>query len=180
MQVSMIEMPASEARIMRSRYWRACRERRSDEDRLMAKMFGQLARGRQIIDVREAIHAGGFDNKDRPKLAIARADWTRLSFRAYEFVFCKQGNQTGIKIQKPPKYTGWGVWQAIVPSIPPHLRPAGDLSKYHLLFEADWHAAPGDPLLLERIHGTLYAVLAQWDLTEVERAVLNITRGVNG
>ena len=35
---------------------------------------------------------------------------------------------------------------------------------------------PRDPALLRNITGTLYAVLAVWDLTEVERAVLGMTR----
>ena len=63
--------------------------------------------------------------------------------------------------------------RAIVPSIPAHLRPAGDLKDYFILFEAVWeHAPPVDPILLKKIHGYMYAVLAQWDLTDVERSVL--------
>lgn len=35
----------------------------------------------------------------------------------------------------------------------------------------NWKLPPGDPLLLKHLAGTLYAVLAVWDLTELERAV---------
>jgi hypothetical protein len=59
-----------------------------------------------------------------------------------------------------------------VPLIPPRLRPAGDLSNYHILWEANWQAPPTDPLLLRHLSGPLYAVLACWDLTPIERAVM--------
>jgi hypothetical protein len=66
---------------------------------------------------------------------------------------------------------------AMVPNVPPPLRPAHSLKNYHLLWEADWSFAPGpppgDPALLKRIGGDLYAVLAVWDLSEIERAVLS-------
>jgi hypothetical protein len=66
-----------------------------------------------------------------------------------------------------------GQTRAIVPSIPPHLRPAGDLSEYQILWEAEWKTeAPKDPLLLRHIAGNMYSVLAQWDLTDLERDVL--------
>lgn len=67
---------------------------------------------------------------------------------------------------------GGGV-RAAVPAVPAHLRPAGDLSEYHILFEAKWEKhAPPDPLLLKHVAGQMYVVLAQWDLTPIEKAVL--------
>ena len=61
----------------------------------------------------------------------------------------------------------------MVPIVPPQLRPHWGLHNYHILWEADWQKVPPrDPALLERIGGDLYAVLAVWDLTELERAVL--------
>jgi hypothetical protein len=67
---------------------------------------------------------------------------------------------------------------AMVPIVPPPLRPAGSLSAYHVLWEADWKDVgsppmpPGDPALLRHLGGDMFAVLAVWDLTEIERAVL--------
>lgn len=68
-------------------------------------------------------------------------------------------------------------WDAMVPPVPPGLRPKRGLAGYLVLWEADWRwqgalRAPGDPALLKRVGGDLYAVVAQWDLTELERAVL--------
>lgn len=61
----------------------------------------------------------------------------------------------------------------MVPSVPVWLRPEGHLSEYHILWEAEWEVAPPvDPILLKYVSGPMYAVIAQWDLTPVERAVL--------
>lgn len=67
--------------------------------------------------------------------------------------------------------------KAIVPLVPPQFRPPHSLENYHILFEAEWQIdqpppPPTDPALLKHIGGDLYAVLAVWDLTEVERHVL--------
>jgi hypothetical protein len=61
---------------------------------------------------------------------------------------------------------------ALVPSVPPQLRP-DDLSKYFILWEAEWTAkAPVDPILLSPVNDTMFAVVAQWDLTPLEQRVL--------
>ncbi len=63
--------------------------------------------------------------------------------------------------------------KAMVPSIPVHLRPADNLSNYHILWEAEWQPVPPvDPILLKHIAGDMFVVVAQWDLTEIERSVL--------
>lgn len=66
-----------------------------------------------------------------------------------------------------------GHTRAMVPSIPVHLRPTGDLSEFRILWEAEWKTeAPRDPILLRHIAGNMHSVLAQWDLTPLERDVL--------
>lgn len=66
--------------------------------------------------------------------------------------------------------------KAMVPIIPPRFRAnEGYLSSCHVLWDVDgaWESEPPvDPFLLKRVHGDLFAVLAAWDLTELERAVL--------
>ena len=62
---------------------------------------------------------------------------------------------------------------ALVPIVPPHLNPRGSLGNYHTLWDAVWTPAPPkDPLLLRHLAGFLYAIVAQWDLSELERAVM--------
>lgn len=69
---------------------------------------------------------------------------------------------------------------ALVPHVPADVRPrTGQLRDWFVLWEVEeWFdraqsmTAPTDPLLLEHIDGELYAVLAEWDLTDVERAIM--------
>jgi hypothetical protein len=59
-----------------------------------------------------------------------------------------------------------------VPPIPPRFRPEA-LDDYFTLFEAEWQPMPPvDPILLKRIGQTMFVIVAQWNLTAVERAVL--------
>jgi hypothetical protein len=76
--------------------------------------------------------------------------------------------------------------KATVPIIPPEHRPTTrHLGDYSILWEVEkWEAlprpqrAPGDPMLLKPLAQTgLYAVMAHWDLTEIEKMVLGAMYG---
>jgi len=60
--------------------------------------------------------------------------------------------------------------------MPPEHRPSHHPRNYLMLWEAEWSVdqsvPPGDPALLSHIGGDLYEVLAEWDLTPLEQAVL--------
>lgn len=65
--------------------------------------------------------------------------------------------------------------QTMVPSVPPRHRPKrGRLHGCHVLWEVEqWDPTPPvDPALIRHIRGDLWAMLAVWDLTALERAVL--------
>lgn len=66
--------------------------------------------------------------------------------------------------------------RTIVPSVPPRFRPKRQqrLHGLHVLWEVEkWDPTPPvDPALIRHIRGDLWSVLAVWDLTELERAVL--------
>ncbi len=71
----------------------------------------------------------------------------------------------------------WDIrWTATLPFIPPQYRPPHALVNYHLLWEAEWRRAGGsqrkDPILLKRIGGDVFAVVAAWDLSSLEQLVL--------
>jgi hypothetical protein len=62
--------------------------------------------------------------------------------------------------------------RALVPTIPPHLRPDKP-EDFYILWEAVWEEEPPvDPILLSKVNDTMYAVVAEWDLTELEQQVL--------
>lgn len=72
---------------------------------------------------------------------------------------------------------------AMVPLVPPAaLKEAhtgtSALGRFFTLWEVEkWEPVPPrDPMLLQHLGGELYVVLAQWDLTDIERAVIAGTR----
>jgi hypothetical protein len=76
--------------------------------------------------------------------------------------------------------------KAMVPIIPPAHRPGTHaLDQYSVLWEVEqWQALPkparppGDPMLLKPLSSSgLYAVVAHWDLTDVEKMVLGAILG---
>ena len=69
---------------------------------------------------------------------------------------------------------------ALVPLVPADVRPSGQLRNYFILWEVEqWSdrrigAKPDiDPYLLRHLAGDLYVVEAEWDLTELERAIMS-------
>ena len=129
-----------------------------------------------------------------PNIAVARANakmcWTfgidergRIEIRT-KYDINERNNRDRITVKgftgeypelAPRRETYSPDIRAIVPNVPPPLRPKVSLSNYHVLFEAEWGTdplPPVDPALLKHVAGDLYAVVAVWDLTELERAVL--------
>jgi hypothetical protein len=192
-----IEMDRSTARTAFLAYRKEVRQRHSAEDEALMRGYRALANGTGVLSLKAAIIRGGFDEQHRPKLAIARADenWVRL-YNRYRggLGFCGERivgewNHTHhaesrcawVQDVVPADAQGFRFdvpgASAMVPLIPPQYRPAADLSNYHLLWEAEWrNAPPRDPALLKYLGGELYAVLAVWDLTELERLVLGASR----
>lgn len=73
------------------------------------------------------------------------------------------------------KSQGW----SLVPMVPADVRPKGNLRDFFVLWEVEqWADLPissvpdRDPYLLRHIMGELYAVVAEWDLTDLERAIM--------
>ena len=167
------------------------RQQREADEAIMAG-YRQIAMGNQVIDVKTTIASGGLDTHGRPKVIVARADLTRASVNlARDGALTidhpeRRGNARSAARIKLPARTfpgdasrgrNWdGLWAtAVVPSIPPRLRPAKPES-FWLLFEAEYLKPPVDPALLRPIGKGLAVVVATWDLTPVEAAVLGMTR----
>ncbi len=173
----------------------------NDEWRAAQTGYRILAKGTPLIDPFKAIRESGWDTGGLPKIAMARADRKRVTcFTRWDGVRFDASNWP-----KEGDYRGWGAsfhkradlhlcidvrdmrrpdggarsGHAIVPNIPADVYPErghGTPKDWFILWEADWTAAPADPMLLKPIGGNLYAVLAQWDLTELERAILGGSR----
>lgn len=91
-----------------------------------------------------------------------------------------EGFEPGATLLNGNRWWRQAAWQSMVPIVPPRHRPpsATTLASYLVLWEVDkwtWTEPPlppGDPALLRHVGGDIYAVLALWDLTELERLVL--------
>ncbi len=148
------------------------------EDQEIARIYRQIARSNKVIRAYESIRNAGFDTEGRPLLAIARADVRQCRFDQYDgYALYRDANRQYLKSStlrvtwKGLPFMSRGL-QALVPLIPVYLRPRKNLADYHILWEADWTAVPVDPMLLRKIGGDAWLVVAAWDLTEAERAVL--------
>jgi hypothetical protein len=194
-----ISMDVKAARVKVAEYVRAVRERHNAEDLAILRGYRALAKGHQVIDLPNVIRRGGvFEETGLPRLAVATSSHefvhvTRdraggvtfqpeqwINARRRKNVFrCPDGTLPDAEYPRPS--FGWGLWggsqRAMVPHVPPALRPIHSLDGYATLFEVEEWApdptAPADPALLKHIGGDLYAVLAVWDLSELERSVLN-------
>lgn len=162
----------------------------------------QLGKGYPIIDLENVIRNAPVDAKERPRLSICRADqkqchliWReesdmlfylemgRSSWSAHQSLnisinMNRRHHFTGMNYNKviaPKALEGY----ALVPMIPPKVEIKSALSNYFILWEVEaWSdtqigARPDiDPYLLRRINSTLFAVVAEWDLTELERSIM--------
>lgn len=200
MELPVVTMPQAEALTAFQAYRHAVRSAKTatvnSEDAQIARCYKAIADGKKVFNILDAFEQAGFDEKGSPCLAISRADeqqttlwhpvacdwfeigpanlmaWGRRSNaaikgRVFRFPAPSLSSQRDIRMR------------AIVPNIPPALRPPFKLENYHLLWEPKWERIPrppGDPALLKHLGGPLYAVLATWDLTPVEQAVLGVTR----
>lgn len=188
METANLEMDRDEA----ARLYRKYREHRAYSkpiDHEIERIYGYIAKGKVVIRALESIRKAGCDAAGYPKLAIARADAKECYLSIYT-----NGQATMSAVRSPRSNTmrtqfyefpidtfarrnrdyGWSA-TALVPHIPPDIRPARALQNYAILWEAEWtRKAPIDPMLLRRIgKGDMWLVVGAWDLTEVERGVLN-------
>lgn len=195
MNVELIKVDPQVARAKLTAYRKAIAARHHTEAGRKANVeyekiaagYEAAAKGLPLIELTKAMRMGGWDAIGRPMFAVARADKRRVrcSASAREVSFSNPSGYSAAltshrfdaAVVMPPRPATardhWGI-TAIVPLVPPDVLPRAncDLSKRVILWEADWQAAPEDPLLLLPLGGDLYAVEAVWDLTALERAVI--------
>lgn len=174
-------------------------ERTREDERIRAG-YRAVARGLPVISLSQTIAAGGYFDNGLPRIGIVHADtttcWVYRENRRdrTDFVFTpahagfhqdvNRGalvnlNSTRVNVPREESHDNWRTQRgsSVVPSIPPSHRPRRNrLHLFHILWEVEsWEILdpPHDPALLKWIGGDLWAVVATWDLSELERAVLS-------
>lgn len=194
MNISPLTVPTYEASRQYRAYRAALKQRKEKHLTELSAVYYQLSKGRKVIDVIEAFKASGMKDHG-PAIALVRADRTRCilekkSDGKAEFYGLSDGevNQhSKADFVTPACYqwqmetlrTGWNRpyrsrCSTVVPLIPVVHVPVGGLHNYHILWEIDkWEPEPPvDPLLLKQITKNIFVVLAQWNLSPIERAVM--------
>ncbi len=194
MNVETITMPEDEAIAKVNAYRNGLRRRADSEYRVALTAYEALAAGKALINIDEVFATAELNAEGFPNIAIGRAD--RIEVRAQrhggshncEFSTATgalggqwTGNHPGLTIDctLSNEGKGWKSRYALLPMVPPEVRPKGQLKDYHILWEVDhWskepktRIAPVDPILLKHLTGPLYVIMGAWDLTEVERCIV--------
>ena len=179
MNTARIEIDRTQAATLYRQY-KEHRSQFTKTDVEIERIYRQIARGSKVIMAFESIRQTGLDAQGRPRLAIIRADAQQCYFSAGpDRVFFSMDRFTVRYNSKRRIEVPWPgmAWKpngglARIPLIPVFHRPAASLERYHILWEADWVGVPVDPMLLRRVGRDAWLVMAAWDLTAVERAVL--------
>jgi len=163
------------------------------EDSALMRAYKHLAAGHRVLDLHVAMKSASvrrFDDCEilLPAIALAPSDAAKCHLdmkRDGSAVFSddKWSRAVRRRVTVPaetfPRWDHKQPWAVnehttLVPIVPPLLRPKFDLANYWTLFEVtSWKPEPAvDPMLLKPLGGALYAVLATWELSAIERAVL--------
>lgn len=174
-------------------YSKAARESNDKVYSDLAKTYNQLKCGRKVIDIQKVISAGGIHENFHPKLAICKVttkdvfcfynDSGRVRFvnRPNSYALTKKEDiEIHNCLPAIPRTLFKETWQHDIslkaprPLIPPSLLPKKLTDDYYVLWEVDkWeNIPPVDPYLLRRITPNMFVVVAGWDLTPLERAVM--------
>lgn len=184
MQTQTLEMDREEA----ARMWRKYREHRAYSkpiDQEIERIYHAISKGKVVIRALDSIVKAGLQDNGLPHLAIVRADKQSCYCTVARDGSCVMSDARWItgrtarsKIFRFPVGSFPAAHQrdgeAIVPHIPPDIRPARGLENYAILFEAIWTPVPPiDPMLLRRIGlGDTWLVCGAWELSSIERAVM--------
>ncbi|GLC25031.1 hypothetical protein [Roseisolibacter agri] len=194
MDVATITMPPAEARAKLAEY-QASRRLRSDAEYQQAvTAYTALAEGTPILILSQVIADAPRDARGRPHLAIARADRRQVKYEnapwrlgagweRFDSDFVRTrgpaARDATIDVQTRREPTGYVSGYAMVPMVPPAVATGHDLTQRFILWEVEAWAdrqigvqPDRDPYLLTRIAPDCYAVVGEWDLTDVERAIM--------
>jgi len=181
-----LTVPYHEARERYSAYERLAKDgKATGTDRALYRAYRSVLNGGRVLDIIGSMQTAGLNAQQLPKLAICRADAATCHFflkndhwwfsTKFLWAYSKERAPRGtVKLpRRSLLQASHDGGQAKVPFIPPHCRPKHALHNYHVLWEAEWDTKPpSDPFLLKHLDGPFYVVVAMWNLTALEQAVM--------
>jgi hypothetical protein len=196
MNLTTLEIPRDEAKARLDEYQALLEVERTAEDEAIAAGYRAASRGLPVVLLSQVFERGGWFDNGLPRLAIARADATTVRVEIeglwgsgdLGLVFLdndravNRGALVGkhtVRVRVPRgEHNGSSRrgGRTTVPLVPPRHRPRRSRVRgFHILWEVEaWDPTPPrDPALLRHIRGDLWAVMATWDLSDLERAVLS-------
>ena len=129
---------------------------------------------KKIFFHRESMGAGCFAEKERWYDSSDNVRLPSNTFKDWDTVIEDSSNEWNEWSVRHPKIVRATV-ETKVPLVPAHIMPNGKLDNYYILFEvSEWNEVPvaADPYLLKRINSNAFVVLAEWDITPIEQAIL--------
>jgi len=203
MNISTITVDKEEARVHYQEYLDATKVRKEKYVEELKNLYRYLSQGAKVLDIYEAFKQSGVNENGEPKLAIAPANVKEIYFNKeslggghfsegqwadrYSVALPSRTFSDWKGLAKEEVDHEWEIGRparphiiAKVPIIPVMLLPESkSLNGYYILFEVEeWNEMPvaKDPYLLRRINANAFVVLAEWDVTDVELAIM---RGVS-
>jgi hypothetical protein len=195
--VSSLEMSEEEAEKAYRDYSEAVKSRKEKYLEDLKKVYYNLKQGRKVIDIFDVMKRAGVNEQGEPRLAISIAGKPEVQFAkqaAGSGTFYKDELRDYVSDVQLPSGTfpDWerkkeeapDRWTPIireiiktgVPIVPAHLLPNRSLNNYYILWEVkNWQEVippRRDPFLLKRLSSNLFVVLAEWELTAIEQAVI--------
>jgi hypothetical protein len=199
MDLAKVALDPTDAEAQYKQYLEVVKVRKEKQYEDLKKVYRALKQGYKVIDIFQAFEQTGAED-NHPKLAIAKADDRQVffikelgggRFSSENDSWRERVDDVTIPGGMFPDWeltdeargrSNWNIKDRVittnVPIVPGHLLPEGKLENYYVLFEApEWNpiAATDDPYLLRRINANTFIVLAEWDVTDVEKIVM---RGV--
>ena len=196
--VKEFDIPKEKALKAWKEYLELLKNRDDEGAKVLKQAYYHASKGRKIIDIYQAMQSAGVNKEGWPNLAICRADGSECCYRRREKgagIFHHEhlrrwdtGTRNSVLLPEGcfmdlPVHDNWARDKdqryATIPTIPAKYYPKGKLEKYYILWEVEeWYeksqipVPPIDPFLLKRLSPNLFVVLAEWDLTPLERAVI--------
>lgn len=209
MNVATITMEPDTAREKLRALRRQLHRRADAEYETLARGYEQLVDGKPVLSLEAAIRGAPCDDKDRPRLAIGRADREQVKFEwaahRERAIFdtsrspttrsetlwrtIDMGRQHEYRARyawedesaplRPQRVEGWALLPLVPAEVVQLIGGGSNLRHFFVLWEVEqWADRPivaepdRDPYLLRHLGGDLYAVVAEWELTELERLVM--------